>query len=121
MQIEKFQIKIEKVSYNKYRKKDKKTNTLTKMNDTARHIIFSGYVQGVGFRFTTHRIANRYGLTGFVRNLPDGSVEMLAQGKAEDIDNCIRDIEKSFTSYIREKKIEEIPPNPRYPDFKITF
>lgn len=91
------------------------------MNDTARHIIFSGYVQGIGFRFTTHRIANRYGLTGFVRNLPDGNVEMLAQGKADDIDNCIRDIEETFTGYIREKKIEQISANPQYKEFRITF
>ncbi|MHC4462228.1 MAG: acylphosphatase [Planctomycetota bacterium] len=87
----------------------------------AKHIIFIGRVQGVGFRFTAFRIANRSQLTGFVRNSPDGSVEMLAQGSSDDIDNCIRDIEESFTDYIRETKIEEIPTNPQYTDFKITF
>jgi acylphosphatase len=67
----------------------------------ARHIIFTGRVQGVGFRFTAHRMADRHQLTGFVRNLPNGSVEMLAQGQLEDIDDCIRDIEEEFSGYKR--------------------
>ena len=88
---------------------------------TAKHIIFVGNVQGVGFRFTAHRIAHRHKLTGFVRNLFDGTVEMLAQGPAEDIDACIREIEQSFTGYVRETRIEETAPNPQYDDFLITF
>jgi acylphosphatase len=91
------------------------------MSQTAKHIIFTGRVQGVGFRFTAFNIANRHQLTGFVRNLPDGNVEMFAQGPAQTIDNCIRDIEEEFSDYIRETEIEEIPPNLQYKDFKITF
>jgi len=87
----------------------------------AKHIIFIGNVQGVGFRFTAHRIANHHQLAGFVRNVPDGNVEMLAQGKSEDIDNCILDIKDSFAGYIRQTKIEDTAPDPRYSDFKITF
>ncbi len=88
---------------------------------TARHIIFIGRVQGVGFRFTAFDIANRYQLTGLVRNLPDGNVEMIAQGPADDIADCLGDIKESFADYIRETKIEEIAFNPKYKDFKITF
>ncbi len=91
------------------------------MSRFAKRIIFIGRVQGVGFRFTAFNIANRYRLTGLVRNLPNGAVEMIAQGAADDIDNCIRDIEKSFADYIKETKIEEIPSDPKYKDFKITF
>ena len=87
----------------------------------ARHIIFTGRVQGVGFRFTVHRMAGRHQLTGYVRNLSNGTVEMLAQGSAEDIDDCLRDIQQSLIDHIRETKIEEVPPNPTYADFKITF
>ena len=92
-----------------------------KMEQSARHVVFIGHVQGVGFRFTAHRMANRHQLTGFVRNLPDGTVEMLAQGSAEDIDDCIRDMKESFTGYLREAVIQEVPPDPRYTAFKITF
>ena len=87
----------------------------------ARHIIFSGSVQGVGFRFTAHRMAGRHQLTGYVRNLSDGTVEMLAQGSAGDVDDCLRDIQQSLIGHIRETKIEEVPPNPRHTDFRITF
>ncbi len=87
----------------------------------ARHIIFTGSVQGVGFRFTAHRIAGRHQLTGYVRNLADGTVEMLAQGSAEDIDDCIRDIQQSLPGHIRQVNIQEVPPDPTHRDFKITF
>jgi acylphosphatase len=87
----------------------------------ARYIIFIGRVQGVGFRFTAHRMANRHQLTGFVRNLPNGSVEMLAQGTADDIDDCIQDLKDYCPGHIREMNIEEIPPDPKHTDFKITF
>ena len=88
---------------------------------TARHVIFIGRVQGVGFRFTAHRIAHRHQLTGFVRNLPDGTVEMFAQGSARDIDDCIQDIKEYFGDYLRETRIQEIPTDPKYKDFRITF
>jgi len=91
------------------------------MNQTAKHIVFVGRVQGVGFRFTALDMARRYKLTGLVRNLPNGTVEMIAQGPHDNITDCIRDIEESFRVYIKEIKIEEIPSDPDYKDFKITF
>ena len=88
---------------------------------TAKHVIFIGRVQGVGFRYTAHRTAQRNQLTGFVRNLPDGTVEMLAQGPIRDIDDCIKDINDYFGGYVRETRIQEIPTDPKYKDFRITF
>jgi acylphosphatase len=87
----------------------------------AKQIIFVGHVQGVGFRFTAHRMAGRHQLTGFVRNLRDGSVEMVAQGSAGDIEDCIRDIKESFPGYVREVIINDIPPDAKHTGFKITF
>ena len=87
----------------------------------ARHVIFVGRVQGVGFRYTAHRIAHRHQLTGFVRNLPDGTVEMFAQGPDRDIDDCIQDINEYFGDYLRETRTQEIPTDPKYKDFRITF
>ena len=91
------------------------------MADIARLITFSGRVQGVGFRFTAQRIAFRYGLSGFVRNLPKGSVEMLAQGPAGDISDALLDISEIFKTHIRDTKIEEVTANPKYSDFRITY
>ncbi|MEJ2701041.1 MAG: acylphosphatase [Sedimentisphaerales bacterium] len=87
----------------------------------ARHVIFVGRVQGVGFRFTAHRIATRHRLTGYVRNAPDGTVEMLAQGQAKEIGVCLQEIAENFTGYIRETRIEEIPLDPKRTSFRITF
>jgi acylphosphatase len=86
-----------------------------------KHVIFVGRVQGVGFRYTALRIAKRFGLRGFVRNQPDGTVEMLAQGPEGEVDDCIDEIREYFGGYITGTTIDEVPPNPRYTDFKITF
>ena len=91
------------------------------MDFTAKHIVFSGRVQGVGFRFTALNIANRYHLTGYVRNLPNDAVEMLAQGPADTIDNCVRDIQDSFAGCIRQIEVEPVTPDASITDFKITF
>jgi acylphosphatase len=87
----------------------------------AKIITFTGRVQGVGFRFTARRAAQRRQLTGYVRNIPNGSVEMIAQGRDEEIDDCIQDIKEYFSGYIKEAKIEEIPFDSKYTDFEITF
>ncbi|MCL5279158.1 MAG: acylphosphatase [Planctomycetes bacterium] len=91
------------------------------MDQTAKHIIFRGHVQGVGFRYTARQVARQYNVTGFVRNLPDGTVEMLLQGPAQEIDNCIQEVQGSFEGYIRDTRIEDAPYNPRYTDFRVAI
>ncbi len=91
------------------------------MERTAKHIVFRGNVQGVGFRYTTHRIAGRYDVTGFVRNCLDGTVEMLVQGSCEQVDACLRDIQGSFAGYIRDTKVDQIPYTAGYDNFRIAF
>jgi acylphosphatase len=91
------------------------------MEIVAKHIVFSGNVQGVGFRFTALKIANGYHLTGYVRNLPRGDVEMLIQGEEETIGSCVRDLEESFAGYIRQTEAGTATPDPSIKDFKITF
>jgi len=87
----------------------------------AKHITFVGRVQGVGFRFTALNMANGYKLTGYVRNLPGGGVEMLMQGQADTIDNCVRDLQDSFAGYIKETIVKEMPVDTNLDDFKIKF
>lgn len=91
------------------------------MEKTAKHIIFSGQVQGVGFRFTSQRIASRYQVTGMVRNLPDGTVELIIQGRPTEINNCIKDIQNTLKDYIQSKREEDIEPSDEYTDFRILF
>jgi acylphosphatase len=89
------------------------------MTYTARHIIFRGAVQGVGFRFTAHSVARRCQLTGMVRNLPDGTVEMVAQGHADDIDDCIRDLQETFA--VTNAEVTDVAFDPRYKEFRISL
>lgn len=63
-------------------------------NKIRRHIIFYGRVQGVGFRYYSVNKARQLGLTGWVRNLYDGSVEMEVQGEESKIDELILFLEK---------------------------
>lgn len=58
------------------------------------HIFVLGFVQGVGFRRFIQKKAQSLNLTGWVKNLPDGRVEILAQGKKEDIEKLIKIAEK---------------------------
>ncbi len=58
------------------------------------HVVYSGRVQGVGFRYTAKSVANGYIVTGTIRNLPDGRVELLAEGEKlelEEFRRAIRD------------------------------
>jgi len=84
-------------------------------------VLFSGRVQGVGFRYTSHRIARGLGLQGYVRNLTDGSVEMFVQGPQADLDRCLDEIRDSFGEYIREVTVAELPFDPRYSDFSVSY
>ena len=57
-----------------------------------RKVWFSGHVQGVGFRFTTHRIATQYDVSGYVQNLPDGRVLVEVEGSASEIERFLNEI-----------------------------
>ena len=54
------------------------------------HVFISGRVQGVFFRYETKRIALRLGVSGWIRNLPDGRVEAVFEGEKSDVEEMIR-------------------------------
>ncbi|GAC1398713.1 MAG: acylphosphatase [Pyrinomonadaceae bacterium] len=86
----------------------------------ARKFILSGLVQGVGFRFFTQRIAARHQVSGYVRNLPDGSVEAVAEGVDENVEAFKHDLTAGPVNSIVEN-IEElnIEPTGSYKSFRI--
>jgi acylphosphatase len=61
---------------------------------TARRLIVSGRVHGVGFRYFVNEAARREGVRGWVRNLPDGRVEVLAEGDEESVDRLERHVRR---------------------------
>ena len=70
-----------------------------------RHLSFTGYVQGVGFRYRARHAASLYGCTGWVKNEWDGSVTMEIQGNPEDINRVIQAIRAG--RYIKIEKMDE--------------
>ncbi|MCF7955662.1 MAG: acylphosphatase [Phycisphaerae bacterium] len=91
------------------------------MEDIARHVVYTGRVQGVGFRFTAERIARRHELVGFVKNLPSGQVEMVVQGHPDDVKDCLRDIADTFGRGISDANCQSVGVNDTYSGFGITF
>lgn len=82
--------------------------------------IFSGRVQGVGFRATVKNAAKRHSVTGFAKNLSDGSVELLAQGSRLHIEQLMSEIrEDLFPGYITKVELKELPISFAYEDFEI--
>jgi acylphosphatase len=59
------------------------------------HVIFSGRVQGVGFRYTVCRTAEKFKVTGFVRNLWNGNVELKAEGTQQELNRFLLEIRTS--------------------------
>lgn len=61
----------------------------------ATRVLYEGYVQGVGFRWTSKRLAHGYDVTGWVRNLPDGRVELQVSGEDDEVSAFLRAIRES--------------------------
>ena len=74
------------------------------MDQQRRTAVFSGNVQGVGFRYTATRLAQQYELTGYVRNRPDGAVEVVAEGAAAEIDSFLEELSNQMAGYVRSVK-----------------
>ena len=86
----------------------------------ARRVLYTGRVQGVGFRYTARRIAHHYPITGYVKNLPDGRVELLAEGSPSELDQLLADIAAAMTDHIHHTETQNIPPTNQFTTFEIT-
>lgn len=84
-------------------------------------VIFLGRVQGVGFRATTQQYAFEQPVIGYVRNRPDGTVEMEAEGPGAAIDALLESIHGFFGSYIRSATVVDIPPTDKEDRFEVRY
>ncbi|MBN2097688.1 MAG: acylphosphatase [Candidatus Omnitrophica bacterium] len=84
-------------------------------------IYYNGRVQGVGFRFTAERIALELGLVGWVKNLADGRVELVCEGKEEKLQKILSRMDEQFSNYIRRKDIQWLSASGEFDDFEIRF
>lgn len=67
---------------------------------------FSGRVQGVGFRYSTVDVARRFDVAGYVQNLPDGRVLLVAEGQPEELDAFLEALQRRMAGYIRETQTD---------------
>ena len=86
-----------------------------------RHIIFHGRVQGVGFRYRSAMMANELGLTGWVRNLYDGTVEMEVQGNGAMISRLIHEFQTDRYIVITDMECESRPVNEKESRFRTSY
>jgi acylphosphatase len=86
-----------------------------------REIYYRGWVQGVGFRYTAQRIARQHGLVGFVRNLPDGRVEFVAEGTEAQLDACQSHLAEAMENYIESAEVRHAEATGEYSGFDIRF
>ncbi len=80
---------------------------------------FSGRVQGIGFRYTAHNIALQHNVNGYVRNLPDGRVEMVVEGPDSEIDEVLTSLQGRLNGFIRHVDQEMQSPTGEYNQFYI--
>ena len=84
------------------------------------HAIVIGQVQGVGFRFFVKRHADMLGLTGYVRNLPEGQLDVVAEGNPEDLDQLTKLLELGPSgAVVYDVTVDRGPGTGEFPEFLI--
>lgn len=84
-----------------------------------RQAFYSGHVQGVGFRETTRRLAAGFDVAGFVRNLDDGRVEMIAEGTSPELGRFMAAIAERMEGRIRQVAVDARPGTGEFVGFVI--
>lgn len=92
------------------------------MESTVLHVevFFSGRVQGVGFRYHTMQIAKEYEVSGYVRNLADGRVQLEAEGESDQVEAFLAAVMDQLSVFIRDTKRKDAYRNPEYSGFRIA-
>lgn len=73
-------------------------------------VFYEGRVQGVGFRYSARRVASGFDIAGYVRNLPDGRVELVASGEPREVDDFLQALRESeLAGHIVREEAADIP------------
>jgi len=82
-------------------------------------IFFSGHVQGVGFRFQTRTVSQRFDVTGWVANLSNGDVQVIVEGDPAELQRFVDEIQTAMGGYIRRTEIEKGAATGEFSGFEI--
>ncbi len=80
---------------------------------------FSGHVQGVGFRYTVHNLAIQYNVRGYVRNTPDGRVQLVMEGEEAEMNSLLADIQQRMEGFISKVSVDAGPATGEFQRFSI--
>jgi acylphosphatase len=86
----------------------------------AKMVYYTGKVQGVGFRATAADIAKDYPVTGWVKNLADGRVQLLVEGPEDAVDKFLKAVRARWKDNIEKEKTEEQPVSGKYKSFEVV-
>ena len=90
-------------------------------NPVRKHVVYQGRVQGVFFRATSYELSQSFPVAGYVRNLPDGTVELEAEGDPAEVDRFLASIQQHFAANIRSADVSAIPPAGDERGFQIRY
>ena len=85
------------------------------------HLFYTGRVQGIGFRYTVADIASQKKVSGWVKNLSDGRVEILAEAEEDVLVNLLEYVSGHFSRYIKDSVVEWQPASGQFRDFQVQF
>jgi acylphosphatase len=85
-----------------------------------RNVLYSGHVQGVGFRWTVRQLAQGFAVTGFVKNLADGRVQLVVEGETAEIERLLVAIGQRMADHIRDAAITKSPATGEFRTFEIV-
>ena len=87
-----------------------------------RKINFKGRVQGVGFRWNTNDIVKRFAVTGYVKNLSNGTVEIILEGNEEEVSAAMYAVEERMRGYWTSKEWEDChEEEPHWVEFSVKY
>lgn len=86
---------------------------------TRRTVYFSGHVQGVGFRFITRQIAAEHAVSGYVKNLPDGRVQLVVEGEPNALSALVDQVCEKMQGYIDDVRQDQGTPTGEFAVFEI--
>jgi acylphosphatase len=85
------------------------------------HVHYSGRVQGVGFRYTAASVARSYDVSGFVKNLVDGRVEIVVEGDEPEVEGFLDELSDRMDGYIRNKELSSKDASGDFRTFTVEY
>ena len=86
-----------------------------------KHLYYRGNVQGVGFRYTAIRIASNHRITGYVRNMRDGRVEIVVEGDPKEVARFVGAVAEEMAGFIREVSVQDEPYSGTFSRFDLSY